>query len=95
MVSDVSVQARKMPESERWGQVLGTGCGSVGTGAYRVKATKNAICWRFAKPSDGLELSTPSLPWRFLGGTRVHARAFAATFSLEIRALVRVGNARR
>ena len=64
MVSDVSVPAKKMPELERWGQVLGTGCGSVATGSYRAKATKKAICWPFVKPSDGLEPSTPSLPWR-------------------------------
>jgi hypothetical protein len=25
---------------------------------------KKAICWPFVKPSDGLEPSTPSLPWR-------------------------------
>ena len=33
----------------------------------------------FAKPSDGLEPSTPSLPFRFCGGTRGHARVAAGT----------------
>jgi hypothetical protein len=36
------------------------------------------------KPSDGLEPSTPSLPWRFRGVTRVHARSLAAQFLLQI-----------
>ncbi len=31
------------------------------------------------KPSDGLEPSTPSLPFRFWDGKRGHTRAFAAT----------------
>ncbi len=31
------------------------------------------------KPSDGLEPSTPSLPFRFREGKRGHARAFTAT----------------
>ena len=37
------------------------------------------------KPSDGLEPSTPSLPWRFRGVTRVHARSLATQFLLQIR----------
>jgi hypothetical protein len=37
-----------------------------------------------AKPSDGLEPSTPSLPWRFPGVTRVHARSLATQFFLQI-----------
>jgi hypothetical protein len=36
------------------------------------------------KPSDGLEPSTPSLPWRFESVTRVHARPLASTFVLQI-----------
>jgi hypothetical protein len=28
---------------------------------------KAAVCGAFAEPSDGLEPSTPSLPWNFLG----------------------------
>ena len=35
------------------------------------------------KPSDGLEPSTPSLPWRFTGGTGGHGRALAITFFLQ------------
>jgi hypothetical protein len=35
----------------------------------RHEATKKAICWPFVKPSDGLEPSTPSLPWRFRAST--------------------------
>jgi hypothetical protein len=46
------------------------------------------------KPSDGLEPSTPSLPWRFRGGTRGHGRAFAATFLLQIGQSGRVADAR-
>jgi hypothetical protein len=39
------------------------------------------------EPSDGLEPSTPSLPWRFRGGTGGHGRASAVTFFLQNRAL--------
>jgi hypothetical protein len=42
------------------------------------------ICRAFLKPSDGLEPSTPSLPWRFRGVTRVHAGSSAARFCLQI-----------
>ena len=35
--------------------------------------------------SDGLEPSTPSLPWKFEGVTPVHAQSLATTVSLEIR----------
>jgi hypothetical protein len=38
----------------------------------------------FREPSDGLEPSTPSLPWRFRGVTRVHARSLATQFLLLI-----------
>jgi hypothetical protein len=38
----------------------------------------------FSEPSDGLEPSTPSLPWRFRGVTRVHARSLATHFLLQI-----------
>ena len=37
-----------------------------------------AIC-RWLEPSDGVEPSTPSLPFRFWDGKRGHTRAFAAT----------------
>jgi hypothetical protein len=37
-----------------------------------------------SKPSDGLEPSTPSLPWRFGGGTGGHGRASAITFFLQM-----------
>jgi hypothetical protein len=37
------------------------------------------------EPSDGLEPSTPSLPWKFRSVTRVHARSFATQFFLQIR----------
>jgi hypothetical protein len=46
------------------------------------------------KPSDGLEPSTPSLPWRFPGGTGGHRRALASTFPLQIRPSRRVAGAR-
>src|SRR6266511_2592138 len=36
------------------------------------------------KPSDGLEPSTPSLPWRFRGVTRVHVRSLATQFLLQL-----------
>jgi hypothetical protein len=39
---------------------------------------------RFSKPSDGLEPSTPSLPWRFWRGIGEHAWSFAVTFPLQI-----------
>src|SRR6266545_6413682 len=46
------------------------------------------------KPSDGLEPSTPSLPWRFRGVTCVHARSLATQFLLQI-GLVRTPEMRR
>jgi hypothetical protein len=52
------------------------------------------ICGGFAEPSDGLEPSTPSLPWRFRGGNRGHDRASAATFFLQIGSSGRVNDAR-
>jgi hypothetical protein len=48
----------------------------------------NTICpcaGLFSKPSDGLEPSTPSLPWRFQGVTRVHARSLATQFFVQIK----------
>ena len=45
---------------------------------------KAPICGAFAEPSDGLEPSTPSLPWRFGSVTRVHARSLATPFLLQI-----------
>jgi transposase len=45
---------------------------------------KAPICGGFAEPSDGLEPSTPSLPWRFRGVTRVHVRSLATQFFLQI-----------
>jgi hypothetical protein len=39
---------------------------------------------RLLKPSDGLEPSTPSLPWKFGNLMRVHPRTFASTFVLQI-----------
>ena len=45
---------------------------------------KAPICGAFAKPSDGLEPSTPSLPWRFGRVKRVHSRSLATHFLLQI-----------
>jgi hypothetical protein len=61
VLSDPCVQAKNSLGLERWGQVLGTGCGALENQWYRGEATKKAICWPFLKPSDGLEPSTPSL----------------------------------
>jgi hypothetical protein len=36
------------------------------------------------KPSDGLEPSTPSLPWKFGRVTRVHVRSLVTQFFLQI-----------
>jgi hypothetical protein len=47
--------------------------------------TKRRFAGTSCKPSDGLEPSTPSLPWRFPGVTRVHARSSATRFLLQIR----------
>ena len=47
-----------------------------------------------AEPSDGLEPSTPSLPWRSRGGTGGHARAQVDTFFLQIRPVRRVARVR-
>ena len=50
-----------------------------------LRATQHAhLQGLWAKPSDGLEPSTPSLPCFFWGGTGVHARASAGTFVLQI-----------
>src|SRR5258705_12898836 len=46
--------------------------------------TRAPTCGAFAEPSDGLEPSTPSLPWRFRDVTYVHGRARSAIFSLQI-----------
>jgi hypothetical protein len=42
----------------------------------------------FLKPSEGLEPSTPSLPWKFWRGNGVHARSSATPFLLLIRSSV-------
>jgi hypothetical protein len=47
---------------------------------------QSMFCSVFVKPSDGLEPSTPSLPWRFRGGTGGHRRALAITFLAANRA---------
>ena len=47
--------------------------------------TKCRFTGTLCKPSDGLEPSTPSLPWRFIGVTRVHMRSRATPFFLQIR----------
>ena len=49
---------------------------------------KTPISGSFAEPSDGLEPSTPSLPWRFQDVTRVHARSLATRFLLQIALLL-------
>jgi hypothetical protein len=45
---------------------------------------KAPTCGTFAEPSSGLEPETSSLPWRFPGVTRVHARSRATQFLLQI-----------
>jgi pimeloyl-ACP methyl ester carboxylesterase len=45
---------------------------------------KELISSNIGKPSSGLEPETPSLPWRFRGVTRVHARSRATQFALQI-----------
>ncbi len=64
---------------------------------FKIGNKKQPICGQFCyskEPSDGLEPSTPSLPWRFRGGNRGHDRASAATFFLQIRSSGRVNDAR-
>jgi hypothetical protein len=54
----------------------------------RVLQTDNNKCpfaGTFKEPSGGLEPPTPSLPWRFPGVARVHARSRPTEFRLEIR----------
>jgi hypothetical protein len=53
--------------------------------------TKCRFAGTLGKPSDGLEPSTPSLPWRFLGVTRVHARSLATHILLQIGLLLPLG----
>jgi hypothetical protein len=50
-----------------------------------IQATLHANMQGFyVKPSDGLEPSTPSLPWRFRGVTRVHGRSCVTRLLLQI-----------
>jgi hypothetical protein len=51
--------------------------------ALTTKTRRFAGISLICKPSDGLEPSTPSLPWRFPGVTRVHARSSATRILLE------------
>jgi hypothetical protein len=51
--------------------------------AIQHRQQKMPLC-RYFKPSDGLEPSTPSLPWKFGSVTRVHAPARGTLFLLEI-----------
>jgi len=46
------------------------------------------------KPSDGLEPSTPTLPWRFWGGNGGHGRALASTMCLQFGDILDVGRDR-
>jgi hypothetical protein len=46
--------------------------------------TKCRFTGTLGKPSDGLEPSTPSLPWKFWCVTRVHTRSLATQFLLQI-----------
>jgi len=48
-------------------------------GAASRQTTKRPICRSLSKPSDGLEPSTPSLPFRFHGGKRGYARVCEGT----------------
>jgi hypothetical protein len=48
------------------------------------ETTESVVLQVFRKPSDELEPSTPSLPWRFWGGNGGHGRALAATIFLQI-----------
>ena len=73
---EAPVEAKSGCNPQSWGQVLGTPCGRLRDRVSSHEATKNAICWRFLKPSDGLEPSTPSLPWRLKrssAGRRIRA----------------------
>jgi predicted amidohydrolase YtcJ len=58
--SNLAAAAVRELGDRSWGLVTGT------SRRMRIwtRETKEAICWPFRKPSDGLEPSTPSLPWR-------------------------------
>src|SRR6476620_2031654 len=56
--------------------------------------TKCSFTGTLGKPSDGLEPSTPSLPWRFWSGNGGHYRALAGTMCMRIGWSARVGCAR-
>jgi hypothetical protein len=58
------------------------------------RTSKCRFAGTLGKPSDGLEPSTPSLPWRFWGGIGGHATALAITFVLQIKPSARVASAR-
>jgi hypothetical protein len=47
--------------------------------------TKCRFAGTLLKPSDGLEPSTPSLPWKFRRVTCVHTRSLLTQFCLEFR----------
>jgi hypothetical protein len=63
-------------------------------GRAKTGNTTGPFAGLLSKPSDGLEPSTPSLPWRFRGGTGGHRRALAITFLLQIVPSRRVSRAR-
>ena len=50
-----------------------------------------AVITHIGPDSDGLEPSTPSLPWRFRTVTRIHARSSATLFLLQIAVIRRRG----
>jgi hypothetical protein len=58
--------------------------GQTGRGATDRGSESPACAGLLQEPSDGLEPSTPSLPWRFRGVTCGHARSLATQFFLQI-----------
>jgi hypothetical protein len=67
MKPDAFAEAKTAGFPKGRGQILGTGLGRFEHWVYAVEATKKASCWPFLKPSNRLELLTPSLPCAFSG----------------------------
>ena len=84
MVSEAFGRGKDQKTVRRWGQVLGTDRWGVQRRSHALRSRKRPFTGLFVEPSDGLEPETPSLPLRFRGVMRVHARSSATQFLLQI-----------
>jgi hypothetical protein len=72
----------RLPANARQSRNMYPSCTRGGSRAHPKQATIYLLCRDFGgKPSDGLEPSTPSLPWRFVGWLRVGGGRLPTFFS--------------